>query len=111
VIAFAGEQRLRFQLGDVIFGVAELAVELFQQIVALLGVGFFLGEMDVGVEVAGKRGEPVVGGNLIFGALAVAQNGLRGFLIAPEIGLCDAGFEGFQALAMWRDVKDSSGPS
>jgi hypothetical protein len=36
---------------------------------------------------------------------------LRRFLIAPEIGLCDAGFEGFQAFAMWRSVKDSSGPS
>jgi hypothetical protein len=35
---------------------------------------------------------------------------LRGFLIVPEIGLRDAGFEGLQALAMWRGVKDSSGP-
>jgi hypothetical protein len=35
---------------------------------------------------------------------------LRGFLIIPEIGLGDARFEGFQALAMWRGVKDSSEP-
>jgi len=35
---------------------------------------------------------------------------LRGFLIVPEIGLCDTGFEGFQALAMWGSVKDSSEP-
>jgi hypothetical protein len=42
--------------------------------------------MDVRVQVAGKRSELFVGGDLIFGALAVAQNGLRGFLIVPEIG-------------------------
>jgi hypothetical protein len=35
---------------------------------------------------------------------------LRGFLIVPEIGLRDARFEGLQAFAMWRGVKDSSGP-
>ncbi len=110
MIAFAGEQRLGFQFGDVIFCVAELAVEFLQQIVALLGVGFFLREMNVGVEVAGKRSELFVGGDLIFGAFAIAQDGLRGFLIVPEIGLRDAGFERFQTLAMGRGVKDSSGP-
>jgi hypothetical protein len=36
---------------------------------------------------------------------------LRGFLIVPEIGLRDAGFEGFQAFAVGSGVKDSSGPS
>src|SRR5712671_2697182 len=40
VIAFAREQRFGFQVGDVIFGAVELAIELFQQVVALLGVGF-----------------------------------------------------------------------
>jgi hypothetical protein len=67
--------------------------------------------MNVGVQVAGKRSELVIGGDLIFGTLAIAQDGLRGFLIVPEIGLSNAGFEGFQAFAMWRSVKDSSGPS
>jgi len=66
--------------------------------------------MNVRIEVAGKRSELFVGGNLIFGAFAVAQDGLRGFLIVPEIGLCDTGLEGLQALAMGRGVKDSSGP-
>jgi hypothetical protein len=66
--------------------------------------------MDVGFDVAGERGELVVGGDLIFGAFAIAKDSLRGFLIVPEIGLGDAGFEGFQALAMWRGVKDSSEP-
>jgi hypothetical protein len=54
MIAFAGEQRLGFQLCDVIFRGVELAIEFLQQIVALLGVGFFLGEVDVGVQVAGE---------------------------------------------------------
>jgi len=66
--------------------------------------------VDVGFEIAGERGELVVGGDLVFGAFAVAQDGLRGFLIVPEIGLGDAGLEGFQALAMRRGVKDSSEP-
>jgi hypothetical protein len=66
--------------------------------------------VDVRFEIAGKRGEFVVGCDLVFRAFAVAQDGLRGFLIIPEIGLGDAGFEGFQAFAMGRGVKDSSEP-
>jgi hypothetical protein len=74
----------------------------------LLDVGFFLGEMDVGLDVAGDGRELFVRGNLFFGALALAENALCGFLVAPEIGVGDARFEGFQALAiLWR-VKDSS---
>jgi len=94
MIAFAGKQRFGFQVRDVSFGAVELAVELLDQIVALLGIGFFLRQVDVRVEVAGKRGQLFVGGNLLLRALAIAQDGLRGFLIVPEIGLCDAGLEG-----------------
>jgi hypothetical protein len=47
---------------------------------------------------------------LFFRALAVAQDGLRRFLIVPEIGLSNAGFERFQAFAMRSGVKDNSGP-
>jgi hypothetical protein len=46
---------------------------------------------------------------LFFSALAVAQNGLRFFLVVPEMGLSNAGFEGFQAFAVLRRVKDNSG--
>jgi hypothetical protein len=67
--------------------------------------------VDVGIQVAGKRSELFVGGDLIFRTLAIPQDGLRGFLIVPEIWLCDAGFEGLQTLAMWSSVKDSSEPS
>jgi hypothetical protein len=49
--------------------------------------------MDVRVEIAGKRGEFFVGGYLIFGALAIAQDGLRSFLIVPEIGRGNARFQ------------------
>jgi hypothetical protein len=76
----------------------------------LFGVGFFLCQVDVRIEIAGERGEPFVGGDLFFGAFAVAQDGLRGFLIVPEIGLGNAGFEGFQALAVRSGVKDNSEP-
>jgi len=64
--------------------------------------------MDVGVEIAGKRCELFVGGDLIFGTLAIAQDGLGGFLIVPEIGRGNARFEGLQAFAMGRGVKDNS---
>jgi len=64
--------------------------------------------MDVSFDVAGGGGEFLVCGNLIFGALAVAENALCGLLIAPEIGVGDVCFESLQALAVLRRVKDSS---
>jgi hypothetical protein len=76
----------------------------------LLGVRLFLREVDVRIEVAGKRGELFVRRDLFFGAFAVAQDGLRGLLIVPEIGLRDARFERFQSFAMRRRVKDNSEP-
>jgi hypothetical protein len=41
VIGLAGEQRPGFELGDVVLGSRQLAVEVFQKIIALRGVGFF----------------------------------------------------------------------
>jgi hypothetical protein len=111
MVALAREQSLGFQVGDIAFRAVQLAVQLFKQVVALLGVGLFLGKMDVGIEVARKRSELFVSADLIFGSLAIAQNGLCGFLIVPEIRLSDASFERFQAFAMRRSVKDNSEPS
>jgi hypothetical protein len=45
---------------------------------------------------------------LFLSAFAVAQNGLRLFLVVPEVGLSNAGFERFQAFAVLRGVKDNS---
>jgi hypothetical protein len=64
--------------------------------------------MDIRFNVAGERGQFFVGGNLFFGALAVAENTLCGFLIVPEIGFGYARFERFQAFAVLRRVKDNS---
>jgi len=64
--------------------------------------------VNVGFNVAGNRSEFLVGGNLFFGALTVAKNTLGSFLIVPEIGVGNASFEGFQALAVLRRVKDNS---
>jgi hypothetical protein len=75
----------------------------------LLGVGFLFGEIDIGLDVAGKRSELIVGGELFFGALALAQDLLRCFLIIPKGGIGDARFEGLQALAVLGNVKDNSG--
>jgi hypothetical protein len=108
VIGLSGKERLGFQFRDVAIRRAELAVQLFQQIVFLLDVGLFLGEMDVRLDVAGDGRELLVRGNLFFGPLALAENALCRFLIAPKIGIGDARFESLQALAVLRCVKDSS---
>jgi hypothetical protein len=109
VIGLAREQRARLLLGDEGFGAGQLAVEVGEQLVALLRVGLFGGERNVGVDVAGDGGEARVGVDLIFGAFAVAQDGLCGFLIVPEIGLGNFGFERGQFLAVLRGVKENSG--
>lgn len=74
----------------------------------MLGIGFFLSKMDISFQVGVVRSELFVRGDLLFGALALAQNSLSGFLVIPEIGISAAGFEGLQAFAVaWR-VKDNS---
>jgi hypothetical protein len=108
VIVLAGEERLGFEFGDVGIRGGEFAVQLFQQIVFLLRVGLFQREIDVRLDVPGDGGEFFIRGDLLFGALAVTENALCGFLIAPEIGIGSPRFEGFQALAILRRVKDSS---
>jgi hypothetical protein len=45
---------------------------------------------------------------LVFGALALLQDGLRFFLIAPETRISDTLFESFQTRAVLLRVKDSS---
>jgi len=74
----------------------------------LLGVGFAPGEFDVRFDVAGERFQFLIRGELIFDALAIAQDGLRFFLITPEIGVGGAGFEGLQPRAVLGSVKESS---
>ena len=54
------------------------------------------------------RGQLFVRAHLVLGAFAVAQHGLRGFLVAPEIRVGGSQFEGFYAFAMLRGVKDNS---
>jgi hypothetical protein len=109
VIGFAGQKRPGFELADVGFGCGEFAVEVFQKIVALLGVGFFRGEAYVSLDVTGDRRELSVRVNLFFSALAVAKNSLRFFLVIPKVGLSNAGFERFQTFAVLGRVKDNSG--
>jgi hypothetical protein len=111
MITFAGEQRFGFQVGNVNVRSAEFPVKLFQEIFSLLRIRFFLRQMNIGLKVAAQRGELFVGGNLLFGALTFAQNALCSFLIAPEIGVGDAGFERLQTFAVGFGVKDNSGPA
>jgi hypothetical protein len=74
----------------------------------LIGVGFAFGKVNVRFDVAGECFQFFVGGELIFDALAVAEDTLRFFLIAPKIGIGGASFEGFQARAVLGSVKESS---
>jgi hypothetical protein len=108
VIFFAGKQRPGFQFRDVVVCRGKFLVELFQQVVLLLRVGFFLREMDVRFDITGERGQLVVGANLLFGALPVAEYALGCFLVVPETGIGGTRFESFQALTVLRGVKDSS---
>jgi hypothetical protein len=64
--------------------------------------------MDIRFNVARERGQFFVGGNLLFGALAVAENTLCGFLVVPKSRIGDASFECFQAFTILRGVKDNS---
>ncbi len=93
VIGLPGEQCLGFQFRDIAIRGVELPVQLFQQVVLLLDVGLFLGEMDIRLDVAGDGRELLVRGNLLFGALPFAENALCSFLIVPKIGVGDARFE------------------
>jgi hypothetical protein len=79
-----------------------------QQIFSLLCVGLFLGEVNVSFDVAGDGCELLVRGDLLLGALALPQDGLRGILVIPKVGIGDADFERFQAFPVLRRVKDSS---
>jgi hypothetical protein len=92
MIGFAREQRFGFQLADVRFRAVQLFGQIFEQVFALRGVGFFFGQADVGFDVVGKCGQLFVGGDLIFRAFAIAQYGLRFVLIVPEIRIGGAGF-------------------
>src|SRR5690242_21137937 len=108
MIAFAGKQRFGFKIGNVNVRDTELTLQLFQEVFPLLGIGLLLREVNIGLKVAACGSELFVSGDLLLGALAVAENALRGFLIAPEIRIGDAGFQRLQALAVARRVKDNS---
>jgi hypothetical protein len=108
VVVLAGEQGLGFEFTDVGIRASEFLAEILQQFLFLFGVGFAFGEFDVCLDVARERFQFLVRGKLIFDLFAVAEDALRFFLIAPEIGVGGAGFEGFQARAVLRSVKESS---
>jgi hypothetical protein len=111
VVGLTGKQRPRFQLGDDAFRASQFAIKVLQQLVALLGVRLFARQRDVRFDVAGDRLEFCFRADLVFRAFAVSQDGLRRFLMVPEIRLRDACFQRFQFFAMLRSVKENSEPS
>jgi hypothetical protein len=99
---------LSFEFADVVVRGGKFLAEVLQQFLFLFGVGFAFGEIDVRFDIAGERLQLLVGGELVFDALAITENALRFFLIAPKIGVGGARFEGFQPRAVLRSVKESS---
>jgi hypothetical protein len=72
VVGFAGEQRAGFLFGYVVLGNDQSALQFFQKILALVSVGLFGRETDIGFDVAGQVSELFVGVELVFGAFAIA---------------------------------------
>ena len=68
-------------------------------------------KMDIRFDVTGKTRKLLLRGDLIFGALAFAQDGLSGFLVVPKIGFGGFYFESLQLFAVAGNVKDSSVPA
>ncbi len=97
-----------FEFADIRIRCGKFLVEVPQQFFLLFGVGFALGEIDVRFDIAGESFEFLIGGELVFYLLAVAKDALRFFLIAPEVGVGGADFEGLQARAVLGSVKESS---
>ena len=71
---------MRFEFANVCIGSGQFPAEVLQKIFALLGVGFRLGKLNVGLEVSRKRAKLCIGGKLILGALALFQDVLCFFL-------------------------------
>src|SRR5258708_24404580 len=83
-------------------------MEVLQQVLGLRGVGLFLCQVDVGIDIPDQRIEFRFGGKLIVRALAFAEHTLSLLLIVPEARLRNSIFEFFQLLAEMRNVKENS---
>lgn len=107
-VVFAGEERLRLELADVLVNRIKFSADVFQHGFALRGVRFFVRHVEIGFDVADGAREFFVGGNIAFGVFTLLQNSLSFFLVLPEGGIAGLGFEGLQAFAVGGNVKDSS---
>jgi len=64
--------------------------------------------VEIGFNVADGTCQLVVRGDIAFRVFALLENCLSFLLILPETGIAGLCFEGFQALAVGGNVKDSS---
>jgi hypothetical protein len=64
--------------------------------------------VEIGFDVADGAREFFVRGNVAFRVFPLLQNSLSFFLVLPKGGIAGPCFEGFQALAVGGNVKDSS---
>jgi hypothetical protein len=99
---------LRFELGDVFIGGVELRANVVQDRVALRGIGFLLGQMEICFDVGNGAREFLLRGDVSFRVLALLENGLGFFLVLPERGIVNLWLKGLQQFAVGGNVKDSS---
>jgi hypothetical protein len=102
---------LSFEFTGQRVGAVEFRRDFREQAGAGLGVGFFVRQMEVSFEVAGGARQFRVRRDALFGLLALLQGTLRFFLVLPEVGLADQGFQAGKYCAVAREVKDSSAPA
>ena len=91
-----------------VVGRGHFALDFLQERIALRGVFFFLGQMKIGVDIAGHGLQLRVGSENRLRRLALLHDFLGLFLVLPEIRLRDFLFQGGYGFAAAGNVKDSS---
>ena len=99
---------MRFEFGDELVGGIEFSGDIFQNGFALRGVGFFLGEVEIRLDVRDGARELFFGRDVGFCVLALLKDRLRFLLVLPERRVVDFRFERFQEFAAGGNVKDNS---
>ena len=87
---------------------ANFALDFLEERIALHGIFFFLGQMKIGVDIAGHGLQLSVRSEDCLGGFPLLHDFLGLFLVLPEIGLCDFLFQGGYGVAAAGNVKDSS---
>ena len=108
VVVVAAEKRFRFEPRGERVGGGDFFRDVFENGFALRVVGFFLREMEIGLDVARFSGERFLGVDAVFELLALLQDRLGLFLVVPEIRSAGFFFDCGYLFRCGGRVKDSS---